>query len=81
MVLITADFDFDKILAYAEHKKPSVIILRLKNPAPDNVNSISSSILPRMEESLKKDSIVMVEEDKIRVRELPIEKKRINSEI
>ncbi|MGQ9597294.1 MAG: DUF5615 family PIN-like protein [Thermoproteota archaeon] len=76
MVLITADLDFGKILAYTEHKKPSVIILRLKNPAPDNVNSILSSILPRMGESLKKDSIVMVEEDKIRVRELPIEKKK-----
>lgn len=76
MIVVTADLDFGEILAYTEHKKHSVIILRLKNPSPEHVNSILSLILPRTEKSLKEGSIVIVEEGRIRIRELPIEKKK-----
>lgn len=73
MVVITADLDFGTILAYTKRNKPSVIIFRLSNPSPDHVNSLLPSILPRIEEPLKKGSIIIVEDDRVRIRELPIE--------
>lgn len=71
MILITADLDFGNILAYTKSKKPSTIIFRLKNPSPENVNQMLLSILPRIE-SLKKGVIVVIEDRRIRIRELPI---------
>jgi len=50
MVVVTADLDFGAILAHTKRNKPSVIIFRLSNPSSDNVNSLLSSILPRIEE-------------------------------
>lgn len=72
MVLLTADLDFGNILAYTKQKKPSVIIFRLKNPSPDHVNSLFLPILPRIKDSLKKGSIVVIDDYRIRVRKLPI---------
>jgi predicted nuclease of predicted toxin-antitoxin system len=73
MVVITADLDFGHILAHTKGNKPSVIIFRLKNPSVDNVNIRLSSILPLVKDSLKRGSIVIVEDNKVRIRELPIE--------
>lgn len=72
MVVITADLDFGDILAHVKHKKPSVIVFRLKNPSPDHVNSLLLSALPRIKNSLNKGSIVVIEEHRIRIRELPV---------
>jgi predicted nuclease of predicted toxin-antitoxin system len=74
MIVITADLDFGEILAYTKHKKPSVIIFRLRDPSPDHVNFLLSLVLPRIEECLSEGSIVIVEDGRVRVKELPIEK-------
>lgn len=71
MILITADLDFGNILAYTKSRKPSTIIFRLKNPSPENANNLLSSTLPKIE-PLKKGVIVIVEDRRIRIRELPI---------
>jgi predicted nuclease of predicted toxin-antitoxin system len=73
MVVVTADLDFGEILAYTKRNKPSMIIFRLRNPSPDHVNSLLSSILQRIEEPLEKGSIIIVEDDRVRIRELPID--------
>jgi len=73
MAVITADLDFGEILAYTKRNRPSVIIFRLRDPSPDHVNSLLSSILLHIEEPLKKGSIVIVEDDRVRIRELPID--------
>jgi predicted nuclease of predicted toxin-antitoxin system len=73
MIVITADLDFGGILAYTKRKKPSVIIFRLRDPSPDHVNFLLSLVLPQVEECLSEGSIVIVEDDKVRVRGLPIE--------
>jgi len=70
--VITADLDFGDILAFTGYKKPSVIIFRLKDPSPDHVKSLLLSAIPRIKDSLDKGSIVVIEDYRIRVRELPI---------
>lgn len=72
MVIITADLDFGHILAHTKSNKPSVVIFRLKTPTPENVNSLLSSALPRIKESLEKGAIVVIEDKRVRIRELPI---------
>jgi predicted nuclease of predicted toxin-antitoxin system len=73
MILITSDLGVGQILAFTMSKRPSIIILRLKNPSPDHVNSVLSSALSQVEDALKKGSIIIIVEDKrIRIRELPI---------
>ncbi|MEA1993550.1 MAG: DUF5615 family PIN-like protein [Euryarchaeota archaeon] len=72
MIVVTADLDFGDILAYTKYKKPSVIIFRLKDPSPDHVNSLLLSALPRIKDSLEKGCIVVIEDHRIRIRDLPI---------
>jgi len=72
MVLITADLDFGNIFAYTKSKRPSTIIFRLKNPSPEFVNQMLLLTLPKIVEQLKKGVIVVVEDRRIRIRELPI---------
>jgi len=72
MVIVTADLDFGHILAYTRGNKPSVIIFRLKDPSPENVNKLLHSALSLIEDPLRRGSIVIVEDSRIRVRELPI---------
>jgi predicted nuclease of predicted toxin-antitoxin system len=72
MVMITADLDFGDILVHTGYKKPSVIIFRLKDPSPDHVNSLLQSTLPSIEHSLDRGSIVIIEDHRIRIRELPV---------
>jgi len=72
MVFVTSDLGVGQILAFTMSKRPSIIILRLKNPSPDHVNSVLSSAISQVEDSLKKGSIIIVEDKRIRIRELPI---------
>ena len=72
MIVITADLDFGDILAFTGYKKPSVIIFRLKDPSPDHINSLLLSTIPRIKDSLDKGSIVVIEDYRIRIRELPV---------
>ncbi len=72
MVILTADLDFGHILAHTKSNKPSVIIFRLKAPTPENVNSMLSSSLPKIEKPLEKGAIVVIEDKRVRIRELPI---------
>ena len=70
--IITADLDFGEILAFTQSKKPSTIILRLEDPRINNVNRILEESLPKVQETIKKGSIIILDDKKIRIRELPI---------
>lgn len=73
-ILITMDLDFGYILAYTKQRRPSVIIFRLSNPEPTNVNRLlvellnDNSIIRKLEEG----SIIIVEDSRIRIRRLPL---------
>ena len=72
MIVLTADLDFGDILAFTRYKKPSVIIFRLKDPSPDHVKSLLLSAIPQIKASLDKGSIVVIDDYRIRIRELPV---------
>jgi len=71
--IITQDLDFSSLLAQRGMSKPSVITLRINIVKPDRVTKILEMILPQIESELNRGSIVIVEEDRIRIRKLPIE--------
>jgi len=66
MVIITLDLDFGGLLAPSGMAKPSVITLRLRNPDASHINKMLEAILPKLPKEL-------VEEERARVRRLPIE--------
>jgi predicted nuclease of predicted toxin-antitoxin system len=72
MVLITADLDFGYLLAYTKNRKPSVIVFRLKKPLPEYINHLLSLYLNDLIKSLEEGSIVIIDDNKIRIRRLPI---------
>ena len=71
-VIITMDLDFGQILAITKSNQPSTIILRLEDPRVKNVNDKLLKILPIIQKELLEGSIVIIEENGIRIRKLPI---------
>jgi predicted nuclease of predicted toxin-antitoxin system len=72
MVIITMDLDFAGFLALSGMTKPSVITFRLRNPDASRINKMLEDILPRLVSELEVGNVVTVEEERIRVRRLPI---------
>jgi predicted nuclease of predicted toxin-antitoxin system len=72
MVLITMDLDVGRIVALLGRRKPSVILLRLRKPTVENINKKLSYTLHKTMDKLERGIIVVVEEQRIRVRELPL---------
>lgn len=70
--IITSDYDFGEILAVLNSKKPSVIILKLNDRRIENVNTKLYSWLPKIIPDLNKGVIVIIEEHRLRIRELPL---------
>jgi predicted nuclease of predicted toxin-antitoxin system len=70
--VLTQDLDFSAIIALAGGKSPSLISLRLSSSRVDLVNSVLARVLPAVEDQVIQGSIVTVEDQRIRVRSLPI---------
>ena len=70
--LITADLDFGEILAFTQSKTPSTIILRLEDPRITKINRVLEESLPKLEQAIIKGSIIILQDRRIRIRELPI---------
>ena len=70
--VITQDLDYSALLASTHYTRPSVISLRLQNNRPERLATILEKILPTIEDDLQTGSIVVVEENRIRVRALPL---------
>lgn len=71
--IITQDLDFSYLLAKRSMSKPSIVTLRINIVKPVRVAKILEIVLPQVESELNKGSIVIVEEERIRIRKLPIE--------
>ncbi|MBF0554432.1 MAG: DUF5615 family PIN-like protein [Nitrospirae bacterium] len=71
-IVLTCDLDFGDILAASGDDKPSVIIFRLENEKPVNMNKRLAQVLKESSNALREGAIVLVEESRHRVRFLPI---------
>ena len=71
-IILTHDLDFSRLLAISGYSTPSVIIFRLKNMRPENVNSILKNVITRFHDDLKNGVILSIGDKKIRCHYLPI---------
>src|SRR5262249_41544855 len=68
----TFDLDFGDILATAGSDGPSVIIFRLRDQTPAAVNPRLFQVIADCAEELASGAVVIVEDERFRVRRLPI---------
>ncbi len=71
-ILLTFDLDFGDILASGCSKAPSVVIFRLRNQTPAAVNPRLFQVIDDCAAELASGAIVIVADDRFRVRRLPI---------
>ncbi len=72
-VLLAHDLDFSDLMAASRAHLPSVIIFRLRDMRPSNVNRHLEAIIRDEAGTLEQGAIVSVTEGRMRVRVLPIE--------
>jgi predicted nuclease of predicted toxin-antitoxin system len=72
-ILVSADTDFGTILALWRHSRPSVILFRggTERRARQQAELILAN-LPHLREALEKGSIVVFDQNRVRIRSLPI---------
>ena len=71
-VVLTHDLDFGRLLAFSGAKVPSVVIFRLSNMRPENVNKVVDLVIHRFSDAIEKGAILSVGDKKIRCHLLPI---------
>lgn len=71
-IILTCDLDFADLMAASAGISPSVIIFRLENEKPENVDRRLEQVLDDSLGMLEKGAIISVEETRHRVRLLPI---------
>lgn len=72
-ILISADTDFGTILALRQVNKPSAILLRgVSQHRPDRQVALLLANLPNLQAALEQGSIIIFQEQRIRIRLLPI---------
>jgi predicted nuclease of predicted toxin-antitoxin system len=75
-VLFTHDLDFGAILAVTEAEGPSVIQIRAQDISPDHAKNLLLNILNRFAENLLRGTLISVDEEKSRVRLLPLRREK-----
>lgn len=71
-VILTFDLDFGEIAALTGGRQASVVLLRLHNTRTAHVIERLAAVLSDSMDALGKGAVVLVEESRHRIRELPI---------
>lgn len=71
-ILLTHDLDFGELMAFSKATLPSVIIFRLSDMTPANVNRYLDAILDVQTAELRQGLLISVSDRGIRSRSLPI---------
>ena len=71
--MLTFDLDFGDILAITRSEAPSVVIFRLRDQTPAAVNPRLFRVIAECAAELASGAIVLVEDERFRVRRLPIQ--------
>lgn len=71
-IILTFDLDFGEIAALARGRKASVVVFRLHNTRTAHVLQRLASVLADCSTVLEEGAVVVVEENRHRVRSLPV---------
>jgi predicted nuclease of predicted toxin-antitoxin system len=71
-VVLTHDLDFGELLALSGAALPSVVIFRLPDMRPSNVNHYLRVLVAEYQDVLAEGVIISVTEGHLRIRKLPI---------
>ena len=71
-VVITQDTDYGTLLAASHAHRPSVILLRMRDGRPETHSSVLLANLPDVEDDLTRGAIVVMGDELVRVRRLPV---------
>lgn len=71
-ILLTSDLDFGQLAVESQTTLPAVIIFRLEDMRPENVNRYRLRIITEHSAELEKGAILSVSEKSIRIRPLPL---------
>lgn len=71
-ILLTFDLDFGEIAALARGQSIGVILFRLHNTRTPHLIERLAQLLESSPETMERGSIVVVEEGRYRIRELPV---------
>lgn len=73
-VILTHDNDFGTLLSFSGEIKPSVILFRIHKISADKFFTLIDTNWQTIEQPLQEGSFVVFEEDKLRIRRLPIKR-------
>ncbi len=71
-IIVSADTAFGTLLAARRTSKPSFVLLRCSIRRPDELAAMLVANLPSLTEILLKGAIAVIEDHRIRIRQLPI---------